>query len=61
MNIICIAAWIAALLTIPFLLLYLATESQEQRIRRFHRQGLSQRAISRQLGVSRYRVKQALA
>jgi DNA-binding GntR family transcriptional regulator len=60
MNIICIAAWIAALLTIPFLLLYLATESREQRIRRWHGRGMSQRAIAERLGVSRYRVRQAL-
>ena len=61
MTITCVAAWIAALLTIPFLLIYLATESQEQRIRRWHRGGESQRQIAVRLLVSHYRVRFALA
>jgi hypothetical protein len=37
------------------------TQSQPQRIRRLSRAGHSQRAIASQLGVSRYRVRLALA
>lgn len=36
-------------------------ESQPQKIKRWHRQGQSQTAISKRLGVSRYRVRRALA
>jgi hypothetical protein len=61
MTITCIAAWIAVLLLFPILFLLWATESQEQQIRRWHRRGQSQRAIAAQLGISRYRVRQALA
>ena len=38
-----------------------ATESREQRIRRWVSNGLSQRAVARRLGVSRYQVAKALA
>lgn len=58
------SALIAALL-LPLLLLIaivdLATMSQPRRIRTLKRQGLSQRAIADRLGVSRYRVRVALA
>jgi DNA-binding CsgD family transcriptional regulator len=37
------------------------TQSQPQRIRRLYRSGLSQRSIASRLGVSRYRVRTALA
>ncbi len=37
------------------------TESREQRIRRWHRSGQSQRAIAARLGVTRYQVRLALA
>ena len=50
-----------ALLTLPLLVLLWATESREQRIRRWHRDGQSQRAIAARLGITRYRVRQALA
>lgn len=50
-----------ALLTLPLLVLLWATESREQRIRRWHRSGQSQRAIAARLGITRYRVRQALA
>jgi predicted transcriptional regulator len=38
-----------------------ATESREQRIRRWVSTGVSQRAVARRLGVSRYAVSKALA
>jgi len=50
---------------LPLLLLVvlidLATMSPERRIRLLKRSGLSQRAIADRLGVSRYRVRLALA
>jgi hypothetical protein len=38
-----------------------ATESRQQRIRRWSRSGQSQRAIAARLGVTRYQVRVALA
>jgi DNA-binding NarL/FixJ family response regulator len=61
MSISCALLWAAALLALPFLALLWVTESREQRIRRWHRHGMSQRAIAQRLGVSRYRVRVALA
>jgi hypothetical protein len=61
MSTTCLLAWVAVLLTLPFLLLLWATESQEQRIRRWHRQGMSQRSIAQRLGTTRYWVRKALA
>jgi hypothetical protein len=50
---------------LPLLLLVilidLATMSPERRIRILKRSGLSQRAIADRLGISRYRVRVALA
>ena len=37
------------------------TETREQRIRRWVSSGVSQRAVARRLGVSRYQVAKALA
>jgi hypothetical protein len=52
-------------LLLPALLLVavvdVLTQSQSQRIRRLSRSGLSQRAISSRLGISRYSVRLALA
>lgn len=48
------------LLVLVAVILWL-TESREQRIRRWHKQGMSQRAIADRLGVTRYRVRMALA
>ncbi len=38
-----------------------ATESREQRIKRWVSNGMSQRAVAKRLGVSRYQVTKALA
>ena len=48
------------LLALVAVILWL-TESREQRIRRWHQRGMSQRAIADRLGVTRYRVRMALA
>ena len=60
-HLLCVLALILAVLMIPCIFLGWATETRSQRIRRLSRQGLSQRAIADRLGVSRYRVRCALA
>lgn len=55
-----LALCLAALL-LPLLLLLWATESTEARTRRLSRSGWSQRRIADHLGVTRYRVRLALA
>jgi hypothetical protein len=50
-----------AALLLPVLLLLWATESTEGRTRRLSRSGWSQRRIAEHLGVTRYRVRLALA
>ena len=49
---ICLAATLLALLTIPLAIVLWATESPQQRARRWHRNGQSYRAIGQRLGVS---------
>lgn len=60
MSITCIAAWAVALLLLPILVLLWATESREQRARRWRRQGLTQQAIAERLGCSRSTVRRLL-
>jgi hypothetical protein len=48
-------------LLLPVLVILWATESTEQRARRLRRSGWSQRRIAEHLGVTRYRVRLALA
>jgi hypothetical protein len=50
-----------AALLLPLVLLAWATESTEQRARRLRGYGWSQMRIAAHLGVSRYRVRVALA
>lgn len=57
----CVLFWIATPLIVLLTVLTYLTETQPERIRRLRRQGLSQQAIANQLGISRYRVRQALA
>jgi DNA-binding NarL/FixJ family response regulator len=58
---------LAAIFKVAFFLLAivavvdLLTMSQDRRIRRLSRRGLSQRAIASRLNVSRYRVRLALS
>jgi DNA-binding transcriptional regulator LsrR (DeoR family) len=50
-----------AALLLPLLVILWATESTEQRARRLSHSGWSQRRIAEHLGVTRYRVRLALA
>lgn len=61
MSITCIAAWALALLLLPLLILLWATESREQRARRWRRDGLTQQAIADRLGCSRTTVRRLLS
>ena len=54
-------ALLAALLLLPVLILLWATESTEQRARRLHSNGWSQRRIADHMNITRYRVRVALA
>jgi hypothetical protein len=53
--------WILFPILLVITLVERATETQRQQIRRLRRDGLSQQAIAHKLGISRYRVRQALA
>ena len=57
----CIILWALALLVVPFLIVDWATCSRSERIRRLRAMGWSQQRIADHLGVTRYRVRQALA
>lgn len=61
MSITCIAAWVVALLLLPLLILAWATESREQRARRWRAAGMTQQAIADRLGCSRTTVSRMLA
>lgn len=61
MTITCLAAWAAVILLLPLLVLLWATESREQRARRWRRGGLTQQAIAERLGCSRSTVRRMLA
>ena len=61
MSITCITAWAVALLLLPLVVLLWATESREQRARRWRRDGLTQQAIADRLGCSRTTVRRMLA
>ena len=61
MSITCLAAWIAALILLPALVLLWATESRQQRARRWRRDGWTQQAIADRLGCSRTTVRRILA
>ena len=54
-------AILIALLLLPFLVLLWATESRPQRAKRLRSYGWSQQRIADHLGVTRYRVRVALA
>jgi hypothetical protein len=61
MSIACLTAWAVALLLLPLLVLAWATESRQQRARRWRRGGLTQQAIAERLGCSRTTVRRLLA
>lgn len=60
-TITCLLATVLAILTIPLLVIYLLTESREQRARRWRRGGMTQQGIADRLGVSRTTVRRMLA
>lgn len=60
-TITCIAATLLALLLLPIVILLWATETREQRARRWRRQGMTQQRIAEQLGCSRSTVRKLLA
>ena len=60
-TITCIAATVLALLMLPLIVLLWATESRQQRARRWRRDGLTQQAIADRLGCSRTTVRRLLA
>ena len=53
--------WVLFPLLLVIVFLERLTESRQQQIRRLNRQGHSQRVIAQRLGISRHRVRQALA
>lgn len=59
-SITCAAAVVLAILTVPFLLIWRATETQPDRILRLWRKGMSERLIAERLSITRYRVQQTL-
>lgn len=61
MSITCITVWVVALLLLPIIVLLWASESREQRARRWRRQGLTQQAIADRLGCSRTTARRLLA
>ena len=62
MTPLCLMTWVAALVLLPLIVLWWATESKPQRIHRFHRQyEWNQRRIAEHLGITRWQVRTALA
>jgi AraC-like DNA-binding protein len=55
------AAFLAVLILLPLLILLWASESRQQRARRWRRAGLTQQAIADRLGCSRSTVRRLLA
>lgn len=60
MSITCLAAWVAALILLPIVVLLWATESRQQRVRRWRQAGLTQQRIADRLGCSRSTVRRLL-
>lgn len=57
----CALLWALTPLVVIIAVIYWLSETQTQRIRRWRRQGHSQRAIAERLGVTLYRVRQVLS
>jgi hypothetical protein len=55
------AALLLALILLPLIVLAWASESRQQRARRWRRSGLTQQAIADRLGVSRSTARRLLA
>lgn len=61
MSMTCLAATVLALLLLPLIVLAWATESREQRARRWRRDGWTQQRIADRMGCSRTTVRRMLA
>ena len=60
MSITCLAAWAAVFVFLPIVILLWATESRQQRARRWRQAGLTQQAIADRLSCSRSTVRRLL-
>lgn len=60
MSITCLAAWVAAFVLLPIVILLWATESRQQRACRWRKAGLTQQEIADRLGCSRSTVRRML-
>ena len=60
MSITCLAAWVAVFVFLPIVILLWATESRQQRARRWRQAGLTQQVIANRLGCSRSTVRRLL-
>jgi hypothetical protein len=60
-TLLCAAFWLLLPLTIALAVLTWLTETRDERIRRLHRSGRSQAAVARHMGITRHRVRKALA
>ena len=60
MSTTCLLAWAAILVALPLVVLLWATESRQQRARRWRRSGLTQQAIADRLACSRTTVRRLL-
>jgi hypothetical protein len=60
MSITCLAAWVAVFVFLPIVVLLWATESRQQRARRWRQGGLTQQSIANRLGCSRTTVRRML-
>jgi hypothetical protein len=61
MSITCFAAWVAVFVFLPLVILFWATESRQQRARRWRKDGLTQQGIADRLGCSRSTARRLLA
>jgi ParB-like chromosome segregation protein Spo0J len=60
MSITCLTAWVAVFVFLPIVILLWATESRQQRARRWRQAGLTQQGIADRLGCSRSTVRRML-
>jgi AraC-like DNA-binding protein len=60
MSLACVFVWIVALITLPFLILWWASESRPQTARRLRGYGWTQQRIADRLGCSRSTVRRML-
>jgi hypothetical protein len=60
MSVTCLAAWVAVFVFLPLVILFWATESRQQRARRWRQAGLTQQRIADRLGCSRSTVRRLL-